>query len=118
MNLIAFVGKDTDNWGQISALVNRMECERVVIVQASDAPIFPASEKCEVVTSDSSLPIVALKNSLMSGLKPLLGSEFEVAISLASGTGKEHMALLGALLAIPVGVRVVVYTKEGVQFLT
>ena len=49
MNLIAFAGADTENWGQISALINRMECERVVIVQASDAPIFPASEKAAAV---------------------------------------------------------------------
>ena len=41
--------------------------------------------------------------------------DFEVAVTLASGTGKEHMALISALLSIPVGIRLVVYTKDGVQ---
>jgi hypothetical protein len=42
--------------------------------------------------------------------------EFEVALSIASGNGKEHMALISALLSIPVGIRLVVYSKKGIEF--
>jgi hypothetical protein len=38
-------------------------------------------------------------------------------LSIASGNGKEHMAIVSALLSIPVGVRLVVYTKEGIEFI-
>ena len=38
----------------------------------------------------------------------------EVALSLASGDGKEHMALVSALINLPVGVRFAALTKEGV----
>ena len=47
-----------------------------------------------------------------------LSGDFEVAISLASGNGKEHMALISALLSIPVGIRLVVYTKEGIKYIS
>jgi len=50
-------------------------------------------------------------------LKTKLDSAFEVAVSLASGNGKEHMALISALLSIPVGIRLVVYTKNGIEFI-
>ena len=38
----------------------------------------------------------------------------EVALSIASGNGKEHMALISALLNQPVGIRFAALTKEGV----
>ena len=41
----------------------------------------------------------------------------EVALSIASGDGKEHMALISSLLSIPVGVRFTALTKDGIVFL-
>jgi len=40
----------------------------------------------------------------------------EVALSIASGEGREHMALISALLSLPVGVRFTALTKEGLIF--
>ena len=41
----------------------------------------------------------------------------EVALSIASGDGKEHMALVSALINLPVGIRFAALTKQGVIFL-
>ena len=60
--------------------------------------------------------LVELKKDIMENLKLKLSREFEVFLSIASGTGKEHMALISALLSIPVGIRLVVYTDKGVEF--
>ena len=38
----------------------------------------------------------------------------EVALSIASGDGKEHMALISALINFPVGIRFAALTKEGI----
>jgi len=38
----------------------------------------------------------------------------EVALSIASGDGKEHMALISALINLPVGIRFAALTKDGV----
>ena len=40
----------------------------------------------------------------------------EVALSIASGTGREHMALISALLSIPAGVRFTALTKDGIVY--
>jgi len=38
-----------------------------------------------------------------------------VALNLVSGNGKEHMAILSALLKLGIGVRLMAVTKDGVR---
>jgi hypothetical protein len=113
MELVAFVGKDQENWGQISALINHGEWEKVVLVKSSEAEGFESDN--ETLRVNTSKPILELKEELMQKLKSKLAGDFEVSVSIASGNGKEHMALISALLSIPVGIRFVVFTKEGIK---
>ena len=119
MEFVAFLGADKDGWGQITALVNRLEdCEKVLLVKDKNTLGFPKTDKCEFVNIDSSKDLVKLIDDMSSGLRKELSKEFEVVVSLASGNGKEHMALVSSLLNLPVGIRLAVYTREGVKFLT
>ncbi len=119
MNLVAFVGNDKEGWGQITALMNRMpDCEKIVLVKNKTSDDFPTNEITSTITIDSTKPVLDLTQELLPKLQKELSDGFEVALSLASGNGKEHMALLSALLSVPVGVRVVAYTKDGVTYLT
>lgn len=117
MELVAFIGSDKENWGQIKALINRMECERIILIKNKSAGEFPNLEKGEEIIIDTEVPLVELKESLMKKLKPKLSGDFEVSLSIASGNGKEHMALISALLSIPVGVKFVVFTKNGIEYI-
>ena len=118
MEFVAYVGTDKENWGQITALMNRLENEETVLVMAKQVSGFPTNERCKVITIDPTRPLVELKEEILTKLRPVVKGDFEVMVSLASGTGKEHMALIAALLNAPVGVKLVVYTKDGIQFLT
>lgn len=117
MELVAFLGRDKENWGQITALINKEKWNKIILVRNKETQEFP-DEKCESINVSENLNIIEMKEELIEKLKNKLHGDFEVAVSLASGNGKEHMALIGALLSIPVGVRLVVFTKNGVQFLT
>ena len=88
------------------------------MIASKNTEDFPINEKCEVIKVDSSKPLFALKDELLEKLRKRISGDFEVACSLASGNGKEHMALISALLSVPVGIKLVIYTKEGVQFLS
>ena len=57
-----------------------------------------------------------MKKSLQERLKKLIKGT-EVGLSIASGSGKEHMALISALLSVPVGIRFVALTKEGIVYM-
>lgn len=118
MEFVACIGQDTHNWGQITALLNRLDYEKAVLVVDGMASGYPSNERCTVIKVDVGQPLLSLHHELSEKLKKTIGGEFEVALSLASGSGKEHMVVLSALLNIPVGVKLVVYTKEGIQFLS
>ena len=116
MELVAYLGEDKENWGQITALVRRGQWDKIILVK--DKKISETPMPAEIVDVDANNPLLEMKNDLLEKLKKKLGGSFEVALSLASGNGKEHMALISALLNLPVGIKLVVYTKEGVQFIT
>ncbi|MEI6850237.1 MAG: hypothetical protein WCK29_04320 [archaeon] len=115
MELVAFLGSDKESWGQVSALINKGKWDKVIIVKdkEGDESPFDLSDIAKVNTKQ---PITLLKNEIMEKIKPFLAGDFEVALSIASGNGKEHMALISALLSIPVGIRLVAYTKDGIEF--
>lgn len=115
MELVAFLGNDKENWGQVKALVSKGEWDNVVIIKNKNADEFEI-ENAEVIKIDSDKPLIEIKEELMNKLKTKL-KEFDVALSIASGNGKEHMAIVSALLSVPVGVRLVVFTKNGVEFI-
>jgi hypothetical protein len=118
MEFVAYIGSDKENWGQIVALLNRLDYEKAILIKSRSAESFPTNERCILIEVDAQKPMLELKHEILERTKQSLSGDFEVALSLASGSGKEHMALLGALLSIPVGVRIVAYTKEGVLYLT
>jgi hypothetical protein len=118
MELVIFVGKDRENLGQASALINRMECEKIVLVKDKEASDIQTNSKCVTVEVDSGKSLHELKSEIQEKLKRELSGEFEVALSIASGSGKEHMALISALLNLPVGIKLVAYTKNGIEFFT
>ncbi len=117
MELVAFLGIDKESYGQVSALVNKGEWEKIIIVKNKLGESFPKPEKGVIVELDCTKPLLDLKQEMMNKLKPELSGDFEVSLSIASGNGKEHMALISALLSIPVGIRLVAYTKKGVEFI-
>lgn len=112
---MAFIGEDKENWGQITALINRIDSEKVFLIKDKSVEGFPTTDKCDIINVNCGKTLTELKEDMMSKLKAKIGKEFEVALSIASGNGKEHMALISALLSIPVGIRLVVFTKKGVE---
>lgn len=117
MELVCFQGSDKESWPQLNALIKKGEWDRVLILKDKNAEEFAIQENCKVIPIDCNTTLSNLKENITQKLKSIIGKDFEVALSLASGKGKEHMALLSALLSIPVGVRLVAYTKNGIEFI-
>lgn len=119
MKLVAYLGEDKETYGQISALINRMEdLDAILLVKDKSVPNPFASNKVIPIEVDTTKDLISFKQTIQEKLKKELTSDLEVALSLASGKGKEHMALISALLSIPVGIKLVAFTKQGVEFLS
>lgn len=117
---VSLLSKGEGTWGQVSGLMKRGQWEKIIIIGDSYAKNFIVEGvQFDFIEVNLDNSLMNLKKELVEKLKPKLDSDFssEVAVSIASGTGKEHMALISALLSIPVGVRFTALTKEGVVFL-
>ena len=67
----------------------------------------------EFIKVDLDKKLLDLKEEFSKKLKGKIDGT-EVALSIASGDGKEHMALISALLNQPVGIRFTALTKNGI----
>lgn len=116
MELICLLGKDIPSWAQVSGLMKYGAWEKIVVVGGEDAKAFNHEKKFDFVKVDLDKKLVELKEEFSKKLKGKFEG-MEVACSIASGNGKEHMALVSGLLGLPVGIRFVALTKEGVVWL-
>ena len=116
MELICLLSKDEGSWAQVSGLMKYGEWEKIIVVGDDSAKQFNHEKKFEFVKVDLDKKLVDLKEEFYKKLKDKFDG-MEVACSIASGNGKEHMALVSALLNLPVGVRFCALTKEGISYL-
>jgi hypothetical protein len=117
MELVALLSTGKGSWGQVAGLMQKGEWEKVILVGTSFAKDFQVTGiPFDFVEFDSNKGLLPLKKDLEKKLKGKFEG-LEVALSIASGNGKEHMALQSALLSLPVGVRFTALTKDGVVML-
>ena len=117
MELIALLSTGKGTWGQVSGLMQKGEWEKIIIVGPAFAKEFQVHNiPFDFIEFDSNKPLVQLKKEFAKKLEGKFNG-LEVALSIASGNGKEHMALQSALLSLPVGIRFTALTKDGVVFL-
>ncbi len=119
MELVALLSSGKGTWGQVSGLIKKGEWEKVYILGPNYARDFRLEDSdipFDFIEFDQDKPLLQLKKELVTKLKGRI-TGIEVALSIASGSGKEHMALQSALLSIPVGLRFAALTKEGVVIL-
>lgn len=117
MELVALLSTGKGTWGQVAGLMQKGEWEKIVVVGPAFAKEFLVHDvPFDFVEFDSNKNLVQLKKDLQKKLEGKFEG-LEVALSIASGNGKEHMALQSALLNLPVGVRFTALTKDGIVML-
>ena len=109
------IGTGKGTWGQVAGLIQRGEWDSIFLIGDSFANKFTTEKDFEFIET-SNKRIIDLKEEIIGKLKGKVKGT-EVALSIASGEGKEHMALISALLGLPVGIRFTALTKEGIIFM-
>lgn len=112
MELVALLSSGKGSWGQVAGVIKEGEWDNIFLIGDEFAKKFSTKEKHEFLQIDTDKQIKDLKEEILDKLKGKIKGA-EVALSIASGNGKEHMALISALLSLPVGIRFSVLTKEG-----
>lgn len=113
MELVALLSSGKGTWGQVAGLIKYGEWDKIIILGDEFAKRFSTDKEFEFVKVDLSKRLKDLKEEFSEKLKGKFEGT-EVALSIASGSGKEHMALISALINLPVGIRFAALTKEGI----
>jgi len=111
-NLIACLSTGKGTWGHVSRL--KEDFEKVYLITNDyGKENFQKDEKTELIAVNFNQGIKELRDEIINVLKNKIKEE--VAVNIISGTGKEHMALISALLKLGTGIRLVALTKDGIE---
>jgi hypothetical protein len=113
MELVCLLSSGQGTWAQVSGLMKYGDWEKIFLIGGDFAKEFKHEKEFEFIHVDTNKKIKELRDEIQTKLKGKIQG-MEVALSIASGDGKEHMALVSALINLPVGVRFAALTKEGI----
>lgn len=113
--LIACLSTGKGTWGHVARLMQDQEWEKIYLITNDyGKENFNANDKTELINVNMNSGLKELRDEIIDKLgKKIKGTE--VAVNFVSGTGKEHMALMSALLKLGIGIRFIALTKEGVE---
>ncbi len=114
-SLVACLGPEQRTWEYMQKLIESEAWESVFLFSSSpEANSFKCSKEVKIMQVDSKLPLQQLTEQIRKALEGKI-LDTEAAVNFALGSGKEHMAILAALLKLGLGIRLVAYTNEGVK---
>lgn len=113
--LIAFLTTGKGTWGHVARLLNEPWDSIVLLTNDYGKDNFKFEQKkIDLVVVNENVGIKDLRDDIKQKLQQRIKSA-EVAVNFVSGSGKEHMALISALLQLGVGIRFVALTKDGME---
>ncbi len=113
-SLIACLGHDKGTLTHVAEIIKNQEWDSIFLVTDVKPKEFSNKKNIEwiIINPNQLLPELAeeIKNKLQNKI-----SDIEVALNVISGHGKQHMAVLSALLKLGLGIRLIALTKQGVK---
>ena len=106
-SLIACLTTGKGSWAIVNELINSTDWEKVYLITNDfGKEKFTTNKPFEFVIINTDSSSKDIMNAVYSQLKGKI-KETEVALNFSSGAGKEHMAVLSAVLNLGVGIRLV-----------
>lgn len=113
--LIACLSTGKGTWGHVSRLISETTWDKVFLITNDfGKENFSASNNTELIIINQKQGIKELAKEIESKLKDKV-KDPEIALNLVSGTGKEHTAILSAVLKLGLGIRLVALTQQGME---
>ena len=114
-DLVACISSGEKSWMHVARLIKEQDWKNIfIITDNSGKKKFKAEKEVKFAVVDFQKPVFELIEDIKRNLNGKI-TDLEVALNLVSGNGKEHMAILSALLKLGVGVRLMAVTKDGVR---
>ena len=115
MELVALLSTGKGSWGHVGRLIKDGEWSKIVLVTNNfGKENFSAEKPFELVVLEERGTIEEMRATLVKELKEKISGP-EVAVNFVSGSGKEHMAFVSALLQCGLSIQFVAVTQDGVK---
>jgi len=113
--LIACLSTGKGTWGHVNRLIQDQEWDKIFLITNDfGKENFTAEKEVEFILIQQNQGLMELRDQIEKSLKDQIKGQ-EVAVNFVSGTGKEHLALISALLRLGVGIRLIALTKNGIE---
>ncbi len=117
--LIACLSTGKGTWGHVSHLIENGNFTKAFLLtnEFGMENFKPKPDtNTELILINTRQGLKEMRDEMYEKLKDKLSQdEAHIALNMVSGEGKEHMALLSALLKLGVGIRQIALTKDGVE---
>lgn len=109
---IATLGIGKGTWGHVKRIIAEQEWEQILLVSNEwGKENFSPDKECDWIMINNRSGFDMIKNEIKEKLP-----EGDIALSLISGSGKEHMAVLAALKEAKKNIEIVIITKDGIKY--
>ncbi len=110
--LMAILGIGKGTWGHVARLIAEHEWERIMLISNEwGQQNFAPPKEAEWILMNNRAGFEVLKDTIKEKLP-----EGEIAVSLISGSGKEHMALIAAMKEKGSKYEFVILTGDGTKY--
>ncbi len=123
-SLIACLSSGKGTWAHVDKLIEEQEWDNIFLITnefgiknfkpGTQTQSDSSPKKVEYVVIDSNKFLSEITEDIKKQLENKI-ADTEVALNLISGTGKEHMAILSAVLKLGLGIRLTALTPDGVK---
>ena len=110
--LLAVLGIGKGTWGHVARLISEETWDQVLLISNEwGKENFSPAKECDWIMVNNRAGFEIIKEEI----KKKLPSK-DIAVSLISGSGKEHMAVLAALKESKTTFEIVILTGEGTKY--
>lgn len=113
-DLIAYISSGKGTIAHVQRVIEGQEWEKIYLITNEEFKNQITGENIETILIDNRKMLPEMIEDIRKALKDKV-KMMETAVNIISGDGKEHMALLSALLKLGVGIRFVAFTTDGVK---
>ena len=115
--LIACLSTGKGTWTEVTQIIKAQPWDKIfLITNKFGQENFKANQSTKLILIDTFKETAELSEQIKSQLKDQI-KDFEIALNLASGTGKEHMALLKAVMELGLNFRLITIKNNQLEIL-
>jgi len=116
-SLVAVLGSGKGSWAALGEIINKEPWDKVFLVtnefgKENYSKRIRSSKETEFLVLNFEDDVTVLSERIVSFLQGKI-PDLEVGVCILSGEGREHTALISAVLKLGLSMRIVALSKEG-----